>query len=258
MTVTFNQQTANTLIYMALRNLNVVGRGQSATQQQINDGVYLLNELFDEWNAKGIMCYSLNIQSYNTIGVPPNNDTSGQYYTYGPGGNFDTGSSPRPENITQGTWSVPGTTVPNDLPMIQLTPQEYATIRAKQTTSTVATYFSYFPQAPLGKVYFWPVPRVATTVKFTTMESFPTTLTAASVIQFPAGYAKAIRYELIIALSRMYGKEVTPDVGAIYEDIKNDITLNNVAQRIGKFKFPTNMPGSQGAYNIYTDSTSSP
>jgi hypothetical protein len=256
---TFATQTANDLITNALRNLNIVGNGQVATGLQIENGLYCLNEIADSWNAIGRMMYATETNQY-TIPVPSPNQTTdpiGNYYTVGPGGDFDTGAnSTRPVSIFQATITVPGSQpLINDLPMVQLSPSDYALIRAKAIPSNISTYFCYQPTMPLAQLYLWPVPAVATTIKLTSFVTLPTNLTVSSTIAFPPGYAKAIRYELIMAIAGFYGKPVPPDIAGLYDSIRSDITLRNIAMSIPTFQYPSDMPNLKGgAYNIFTDS----
>lgn len=247
MSLQFSTQDANTLCFQALRGLNIVGRGQKASAQQTNDALYCLNELLDNWSVIGAMCYAVNINEYNI--VTPYQD----FYTIGPGGDFDTGSSPRPVNITVGTYQITGGATPNDLVMAQLTTDEYARIVSKKTTSNIATCFTYQPLFPLGQIRFWPLPGMNTVVKFTSYDSFPTTIVAATTIAFPPGYAKALRYGLIETLAPMYGKVMPSDISEVYNSIKDDLMTANVAQKIGKMKYPVGMPNSGGVYDILTD-----
>ena len=220
---------------------------------------YCLNEIADSWNAIGRMMYATETNEY-TLPVPPPNqgtDPIGNYYTVGPGGNLDTGAnSTRPVKIMVGTITVPGSQpLINDLPMVQLSPADYALVRAKSIGSNISTYFCYQPTYPLAQLYLWPIPTVATTIKLTSFVNLPTTLTETSTIALPPGYAKAIRYELIMAIAGFYGKPVPTDIAAIYDSIRTDITLRNIAQSIPSFTYPSDFPTLRnGTYNIFTDS----
>lgn len=247
MALQFSQQNANTLIFQALRTLNIVGRGQKASAQQLEDGLYCLNELLDVWGSTGEMVYAQNINEF-TIATPFQ-----QIYTIGPGGDFDTGSAERPVNITTGTFQILGGATPVDVAMLQISTDEYALITSKNTSSTVSTVFTYQPLFPLGQIRFWPLPATNTVVKFTSYNPFPTTLIANSTIVFPPAYSKAIRYQLIMSLAPMYGKPIPTDIAQVYDSIKDDIVVANIAQRIGKMKYPTGMPNAGGIYDILTD-----
>lgn len=249
MSFQFSTQTVNTLCFQALRTLNIVGRGQSASSQQLADALYLLNELLDSWSATGAMIYAVNLNEYNIV------TPFKQFYTIGPGGDFDTGSNPRPVNITTGTYQIQGGSTPNDMGMVQVTIDEYTLIASKQTTSTVSTVFCYQPEFPLGIIRFWPLPAATTVIKFTSYNSFPTILAAPDSVVFPPAYSKAIRLLLVQALAPLYGKNIPTDIAAEYNAIKDDLITANIAQRIGKMVYPSGMPQTGGVYNIFTDST---
>lgn len=96
--------TPNDLIILALKQANVLGVGQSASAEDIQDCFALLNMMLAQWNRRRYAIYHLKTVSIACDGS--------QSYTIGPGGDIDT---TRPNKIESAYFRQIITSPPNQI-----------------------------------------------------------------------------------------------------------------------------------------------
>ncbi|MED5773577.1 hypothetical protein, partial [Enterobacter kobei] len=94
--------TPNDLIILALKQANVLGVGQSASAEDIQDCFALLNMMLAQWNRRRYAIYHLK-----TVNIACDGSQS---YTIGPGGDIDT---TRPNKIESAYFRQIITSEPN-------------------------------------------------------------------------------------------------------------------------------------------------
>lgn len=236
----FSSQKVRDLCTFALRDVGVVASGNPAQAEDLDVVLYTLNEIRDSMNANGQMSYTMEYHTFPIVATQ-------EFYTIGPDGDFDIAN--RPTYIEVAMQTYPGNSA-YQTPIRLVTMDEYAWIRTKQTTSTIANVFAYETGFPLGKIYFWPLIQGGVSITFTILKHLETNLTLDDVVAWPPGYARMIRYNVICNISRMFGKTIPPDVMAIYSDIKTDIASLNA--KSNTVRYGAGIPGIRGAYNIYS------
>lgn len=142
--------TARDFITLALKEAGVIGVGQTALAEDINDGFTLLNRMLSQWQKKRWIVPNLyevvkigNSAKSNLIGP-------GQYY-----------NSARPDKI-QAAYFVQITndsqSNPVSFPLRQIwSYEDYALLSLKKLNSW-PQYFFYDGAFPYGNVYIWPIP----------------------------------------------------------------------------------------------------
>lgn len=145
------------LINLSMRTSGILGVGQVALPQDLQDAASVLTLMMEQWRQKRWLVFRLNYdliplilqQASYSVGPDPTADfvTDGQY---------------RPANIQscylrQFTGSGPNS-FPIDFPLrILQSRQQYDAIRLKNLTSWPSCIY-YDPTIPLGNLLIWPVP----------------------------------------------------------------------------------------------------
>lgn len=145
--------TPQTLISLALRDAGIIGPGQTAIAEDVNDMFTRLNFLLAQWQRKRYLVWGLENLSIVSTGA--------KSYSVGPGG--DIGTPVRPDRLEDGNFfrqlvqSSPNQ-VDYQLELLEAW-EDYNRITLKQLT-TFPEFIFYDPAPyPLGQLYPWPVPQ---------------------------------------------------------------------------------------------------
>lgn len=189
--------TARGFITLALKEANVLGVGQTALAEDMNDSFALLQRMTAIWQAERWMVPSLSDVAMIWNGAKSN--------TIGPGGYLNV---PRPEDIAAGYFIQLNTgPTPLSFGLDQIYAYEnYVQIAVKDLNSFPSTFY-YDGAWPLGNIYVWPIPSAIYEVHFLVKSQlgWPTTLD--SVFTLPDKYAEAVHYNLAIRLCSAFGKD---------------------------------------------------
>lgn len=233
--------TPNDLILLALKQTNVLGVGQSASAEDLNDCFALLNMMLAQWQRRRYAVFHLKNVSFQCDGR--------QFYTIGPGGDFD---MPRPSKVESAFFRqvVPSTPNQIDYPLeIIRAREDYDRIYLKDMQS-FPQYLFYESDYPLGKVYAWPVPSALYELHLTIFDPLQTFATPYDEIQLPPEYAEAIMYNLALRIYPLYGLQVNPAVAQLAKASMNILEASNV--QVPRLKTPASLTRS-GVYNPYAD-----
>lgn len=235
--------TPLSLITLALKDIEVLGVGQTAKAEDQNDAFVTLNQMIAEWNRKRWLVFRLVSTGFTSTGAVS--------YTVGPAGNY--ALSPRPARLESAFLRQLLQGAPNqvDVPLELIqSREEYDRIRLKQLTS-FPSYIFYDPAFPTGVLYPWPVPTASIySVFITTMAVLSAFTSLTETVSLPAEYEAAIRYNLGQRLLAAYG---VPDKPAVLRQAK--LSLNTLRQANAAIT-PLVMPGElwrPGNYNVYAD-----
>lgn len=192
------------LISAALREIQVLAAIETIQPEDLSLGTLILSQMLDGWQADRLYIFAIQ----RMIFVP---QTLTQTYTLGPNGNFNV--TPRPARITRySVINLSNPIQPLELPLDSLTEAQWMSIPVKNITSTIPQRVWDDQQFPLRNLNYWPVPQV--TVNFGVYQWAPLTTWPDYVtdVEFPPGYAEAIRYNLAIKLAPSFGAvgKVTP------------------------------------------------
>jgi len=195
-----------------MRLATILASGETATADEATDGLKSLNDILENWSLENLAVW----QTDNFTGaLTPGQST----YTIGPGGDFNT---TRPIRIGLSYTSVNGA----DFPMTQWGLEEWNSLAVK-SIGGISQRFVYLNEYPLGQIILYPVPATASTASFAVDRVLTFPLTLASVLSFPPGYEKALRYTLATNLAPEYGVTPPPAVSAIAVSSKADLKRAN-------------------------------
>lgn len=217
--------TVADIINLSLKDVGVIGDGQTASAEVMNDSFTTLQQMLGLWQAD-----NLNVYSRQVLSLTPTGATS---YTIGAGGNLNT---VRPVSLTQVYYSLSGIDYEVGLlPSIE----SYNDITIKNIQSIpVAAY--YEPTYPLGTLYIYPAPTTGT-IKVVTSSILPVFTSIADVISISPEYLMAIRLSLDELLSWVFQSPLRPDIAANAAKARRVIRRN--ASRAQIMNLPASVTG---------------
>lgn len=233
--------TARDTITGALRLINVIGDAEEPTGTQLQTGLFSLQEMIDHWNADDQKIFTTSFFTCPVIGGK-------QFYTVGPGADIDV--SVRPASIHSAAVTYTNnSSLPVDLPLTILNPNEWLAIRSKQSPSVIPRFIFLDGNFPIANLYVWPLPNSSSTLNLTL--NMPLGLLEVdSAISLPPSYRMALRFNLAVALAPEYGQEASPTVQAKAIDSMRILQSNNL--NINRLQTDVSLAG--GRYHIGSDS----
>lgn len=267
--------TPTDIISLALLDSGVLGQGQTASAEDMNNGLTRLNYMMAGWNRKRWLLYNL----VDTL-IP---STGAVFYTVGVGGDFNIG---RPDKLEDGNFlrqgsagtedetletsgsddletsdddslfvgaGTPSGQLPVDYPLTLVQSHEdYNRIRLK-TMGTFPQYVFYDSAYPLGKVYFWPVPQANTySLNILTKVQISNFNDLGQDIALPQVYEAALLYNLQVRLRIAYRLPVDAGMVDLAKDALN--TIRNSNTQIPTRRMPGAVVNSRGwGYNVFSD-----
>jgi len=193
------------LIKSSLRLIGQLGPGRTPGASELSDALLVLNTMLEAWSVERLNVFSIGRDVYDLV---PGKQT----YTLGPGGDFD---NPRPVRIERaGIVALNNPSQPFELPLKLLrTAEEWADVRIKDLPSTLPKAAYNDNAFPLANFSLWPVPSIAHQVAIYPWRALTTGFDDSGLeVEFPPGYADAIRYNLAVRLAPEWGKELRPEV----------------------------------------------
>jgi hypothetical protein len=237
--------TPRDIIQLALKSSGVLGVGQTALAEDINDGFAFLNQMIAQWAQKRWLVYALS--TYSTV------STGAQTYTVGPGGVFDI--SPRPDRIESAYFRQLVQSTPNqvDYPLRLISAREtYNRISIKMLTSFPSVFF-YESAYPLGLFYPYPLAQASSYSLFISVKTVISQFTSLSqTIVLPPEYEAAMHYNLAIRLAAAYQIAPREDVRALAKDALAVLRGSNT--QLALLQMPNSLV-RPGLYNPYSDQT---
>lgn len=237
--------TPRDIIQLALKSSGVLGVGQTALAEDINDGFAFLNQMIAQWAQKRWLVYALS--TYSTV------STGAQTYTVGPGGVFDI--SPRPDRIESAYFRQLVQSTPNqvDYPLRLISAREtYNRISIKMLTSFPSVFF-YESAYPLGLFYPYPLAQASIYSLFISVKTVISQFTSLSqTIALPPEYEAAMHYNLAIRLAAAYQIAPREDVRALAKDALAVLRGSNT--QLALLQMPNSLV-RPGPYNPYSDQT---
>lgn len=222
-----------------------VARGQSPTQQELNDGLDALNDLIDSWNTERQYIYEISRESFDlTSGRNPH--TIG--LAVGPAGVNGDLAVVRPPYI-EGA-SVQQDEASTEYPIDVISRAQWQGIPYKNTGSSYPHALWYEREFPLGKIWLYPSPAGAVRLTLYVWKQLDSGMTLASEFVLPPAYARAIRFNLAVEMAPEFGRRPEPDVARIARASKAQIArLNSAAEK--RFMDGDNgLSSNRGEYSI--------
>ncbi len=238
------------IINLALLDAGIIGQGQTASAEDVNNAYTRVQWMIQQWQRKRYLVFHLvNLTLTSTGQTTP--------YTIGPGQQFQLGT--RPDKLENGCYfrqlvqSSPNQ-VDYRLELLE-TWEDYNKIVLKKLTTFPGCIF-LDPAYPVGLLYVWPIPQaniysINVLVKATLIDIITATgLTTPLDATLPNEYFKAIYESLAEILRSAY--RLPPDPGLSGRAKESREVLRDANAAIARLRMPDDLirPGN---YNVYSD-----
>lgn len=211
------------IINQALKDLGVIGDGQTANDEQVTGAFDTLNQMLAQWQADNLSVYAQKEVVLQATGA--------QSYSVGPGGAV---SIARPVAIDSCFWRKGGI----DYPVAVLNAlDDFESITFKALGS-IPRGVHYLPSFPMGALLVYPQPSDGEFHLFMRCD-LPTYITAADSLALPPEYAAAVRYSLGELLSVENQTPLRPDLAGMAKRARHVLRRNNV--RIPQLGMPASI-----------------
>lgn len=231
------------IITQALKKAGVLGVGQTALAEDVNDAYSDMQDMLGQWQRKRWLIWHL--VDYECTG------TGALYYTVGPGGQFDI--SPRPDKIESAFFRQLVQSQPNqiDYPLEIIEAREdYNRISLKQL-QTFPQYLFYDSGFPTGKAYPWPLIQANLySLHLTVKETLSQFTSLNQAIVLPLEYMAALKFNLGVRLRQSYQMPADPVLLGLAKDALN--VIRNANLQIPRLRIPSDLV-KPGIYNVYSD-----
>jgi hypothetical protein len=212
--------TALNLITDVLLDMGVIADQESPTASQSSGALVKLNDLLESWNIDSSKNYG---RTENVIPF-----VSGQQiYTIGAGGDLNI---TRPDKITnafirQNTGSPVNQ---SDLPITVFNNSEWEEQPSKFITGTFPYGVWFNMEYPLIEAHVTPIPTGSGYSLVFWSDTIGAELTLATVLSFPNGYKRAIKYALYMELAASYQIAIPQQIPLLYKNAMQVIENNNL------------------------------
>lgn len=250
------------LINLALKQVGVLGVGQTASPEDIADAFKILNMMLAQWAVKrNVVHQILDIAPTSGEGAAyldgplPDDQVfelgnepapTGPTFTVGPGGDYNTR---RPAKLV-GAYARQLLPMPIDYPLELLqSMSDYGRIGLKNLVAIPQSVY-YDPQFPLGVLHVWPLVMTGFEVHILVLAPLQRFETPFEDIDLPPEYEEALMYNLAGRLYPMYG--MPPDQTVIKLAAASLQTVRMANTQTGKLYMPNSLV-RRGTYNFYSD-----
>lgn len=194
--------TASVIISDALKEIGVIGEGETPSATMLSDGLRMLNRLCDTLS---------NIPSFGFTAYPLLSKTMAgeSSFDIGPTGDV---VADRPIQIKSAYCTLNG----EDFPVEIVTQEKYDEIENKTTVGDVPWCLYYGGQFPDGMVYLWPQ-STGGTLKMRTVSVVKQFSSTSTQIEMPPGAEDYLMLGLAIRMAPSYQKSPSQDTVIAYK-----------------------------------------
>lgn len=230
------------LITLSLKSAGIVGVGQTPMAEDMTDACQMLNDMIAQWQRKRYLVYHLVEQTYPADGS--------QFYTVGPGGNFNVAERPSVINAAFARQVVSSNPNQIDYPLEIIPAREtYAQIALKSLQS-FPQWAYYDAGYPVGSFFVYPVITGQFEIHIIYPALLQTAVQLSDPITVPPEYREALRYNLGLRLATGYQLPITPGLaGLAKSSLQTMRTANAQIPLMGMPRFLVN----PAKYNIFSD-----
>jgi hypothetical protein len=243
--------TPHDLITLALKQANVVGVGQTALAEDVNDALTHLNMMLGQWNRKRWLIYHLVEATVPAYGAAS--------YRIGPGMDIDVKG--RVTGIASAFYRLARVRETNDdfsldfspdfgpphtigagaidIPLAVLTSREDYSRIGMKGLGTYPSAVWLDADYPVGNLYVWPSPSVGE-IHIVVQEQLGRFTDLTANIELPDEYHDALFQNLVVRLRSAYGRPRDPVVEVLAKTALN--TIRSANAQIGTLGMPRNMP----------------
>ena len=194
--------TVKTLIEGAMRLLGELESGESASTEELNDGLEALNMMLANYAEDGLIIPSRTLEELSI-------ETSKNSYTIGVGGDFNT------------KWPVSLVGA-------------FTTNNQGEDKQDLSNSLWYEPSHPLGMLFFEHAPSAGRTLHLLSLKPMGQFATADDEIKEPESYNRMIKFNLAIEIAPEFNAVPSDDVKAIAYSSKDAIERRLGATRVPK------------------------
>ena len=198
-------QSAMALITSSMRLIGVIAPGENPTIAEANDALMVLAQMIDSWNADRASIFTTSSQDFPLT-------LSKQAYTLGPGGDFDTQRPARIDAMSSILLYNPSNPVEIPIPMWTVTEwQQQLPVKNVNSSFPLGCYDD--GGFPLRTLNFWPIPSYQqNSVRIYAWQAIGAPTSLQSIVSYPQGYARALRFNLAVDMAPEFGAAVPPTV----------------------------------------------
>ena len=205
--------TVAEIISLALRDVGVLGEGQTASADVIGDSLTTLGQMLGLWQADKLYVYAQK-EVIATL-------TGAAYYSIGADATIN---AARPVKIDAAFWRSNGVDYQVD---VFASFEDYARIGSK-ASGTQPCAICYVPSYPTGTLYVYPSGATGE-LHIITRTDLPTLSELTDTLVIPPEYHAAIRFSLGEYLSTTFQTPLRPDIPALASRARKIIKRNNVS-----------------------------
>lgn len=224
------------ILYIAFREARILLRPQAAnSKNELQDGLLFLNQLVDQWSARGcyawtttFLTYPALTPGYNPVRIGPNLVPP------------DFAATPRPVRLQSAQLILNTSNPVVTLPINLRDAAWYAAQTVKTIQTSVPTDLYYEPDFPNGSLYFWPVPDFPYGVILEVWVQLQQFQTLCDCFIAPPAYLASITLTLAEELSDIWGTQAPPNLARRAMKARDALqSNNNLAPRIKSADFGT-------------------
>lgn len=190
--------TARTIITAALQKLGLIGSGEAVEAVDAATCLEALNRIVDSWAVTSLYSYTTT-ETVFTLGAGVSARTIGAGQQI---------NVTRPVRIEPSFSRISGV----DKPLEPVGESEFNEIQLKTINGSWPAYCHYDGGAPVGNVYFWPVPSESVEVHLVTTSPLAAFGGLDATYTFTPGYERALVFSLAEEVAPFFGTQPTPFV----------------------------------------------
>ncbi len=213
-----------------MKKIGVLTKSETPDADEAADGLVSLNALLSSWSNESLLVYSRVTESFTLSGGTGS-------YTIGTG---QTLSTTRPVKIIEAHTSDGSTDTHMDI----ISDEVYNTIPVK-TSQGIPEFLNFSNAYPAATIRLYPVPGAAYTLTLVSEKPL-VTLALTDTLSLPAGWERALTYNLALEMAPEYGVQADPLIVATAREAKGAIALTIAKSR------PMQPSPTSTKMNIYT------
>jgi len=226
------------LINGSLRLIGVLAEGETPSAETADDALIAFQQMVDSWNTERLSVFATQDQ---VVMWPP----SQKYQTLGPSGTL---LGNRPVLVDDATYfRDPASGISYGLKLINQ--QQYDGIAVKTVTSTYPQVMWVNMTFPDIQIYVYPVPTKLLEFHIISVQELTKPANLGTMLVFPPGYLRAMRYNLACELAPEFGVEPSAQVSRIAMAAKRN--LKRINNPNGVMAIPYSIVGTRQRYNIF-------
>lgn len=213
-----NAVSASSIVNRALRIVNDIGEGETATAADAADTLEALNGMIDSWRNESLM---IPVLSDDTVFMIPGT----QDYTIGStGGTVST----RPIRVVSAFYRIGGTDYP-----VEVVPEEsWSIICHKAMAGNIVSAMRYRATLPDGTISVWPIPSASSELHVISEGVMDKFTDLASVAYLQPGMKRALEWNLAIEIAPEFDYDPSSVVVAMARDSKQAVKRANRRESI--------------------------